>query len=574
MSTEREEGVPAADEKREAEHYTGIERTPGSEKQSFQASPGETDTPGTIATPKEEDPENHYVTGYKLVAIVVALVLASFLMLLDTSIVSTAIPAISDEFQSLEDVGWYAAAYNLGSAAVQPLTGKIFNVFPLKWSFLVFFFFFEVGSVLCGAAQTSDMLIVGRAIAGAGASGLLSGSILIVSSCVPLQKRPPLIGIIQGVAQLGVVIAPLIGGAFTTGYTWRWSFYINLPIGAVVAFPILFLRIPEQVPKQPPWTIASKLHHHLDLVGFALLAPAVIQLLLALQYGGNQFAWSSSQVIGLFVGAGATFIVWAAWNYYRGDNALLPFSVMKRQVVWASALNYSFQMESLLGSTYWLPIYFQAVKGVSAILSGVYLLPTVLAQLLFTVLGGYLVPRVGYVPLFSIFAGVLISIGSGLFSTFQPDTSTGKWIGYQIIASSGRGAGLQMPIVAVQNSVSQQELSQAMAFLLWAQYIGPTVFLTLYNTIFSTSLRTLLPQQAPNVDTQAVLAAGATRFREVVDPRDLSNVLIAYSNSLDRVFYLVTGAGVGGFLAAWGMGWRDIRRKNRNQPGQPPVAEA
>lgn len=132
MSTEREEGVPAADEKREAEHYTGIERTPGSEKQSFQASPGETDTPGTIATPKEEDPENHYVTGYKLVAIVVALVLASFLMLLDTSIVSTvcnikihhvmtptndaqAIPAISDEFQSLEDVGWYAAAYNLGS---------------------------------------------------------------------------------------------------------------------------------------------------------------------------------------------------------------------------------------------------------------------------------------------------------------------------------------------------------------------------------------------------------------------------------------------------------------------------
>ncbi len=113
-----------------------------------------------------------------------------------------------------------------------------------------------------------------------------------------------------------------------------------------------------------------------------------------------------------------------------------------------------------------------------------------------------------------------------------------------------------------------------MAFLLWAQYIGPTVFLTLYNTIFSTSLRTLLPQQAPNVDTQAVLAAGATRFREVVDPRDLSNVLIAYSNSLDRVFYLVTGAGVGGFLAAWGMGWRDIRRKNRNQPGQPPVAEA
>ncbi|KAI1775073.1 MFS general substrate transporter [Hypoxylon cercidicola] len=573
MSTDRQEDAPAINEKQGDERDVGIEKSMESEKLSFHGSPGDADTPGTTTTPKGEDPETQYVTGYKLVAVMVALVLASFLMLLDTSIVSTAIPAISDEFHALEDVGWYAAAYNLGSAAVQPLTGKIFNCFRLKWSFIVFFFFFEVGSALCGAAQTSDMLIVGRAIAGAGASGLLSGSILIVSSCVPLERRPPLIGIVQGVAQLGTVIAPLIGGAFTTGYTWRWSFYINLPIGAVVAVPILFLHIPEQIPKQPAMKIVSKLHHHLDLLGFALLAPAIIQLLLALQYGGNQFAWNSSQVIGLFVGSGATFIVWGAWNYYRGDNALLPFSVMKRQVVWASALNYSFQMESLLGSTYWLPIYFQAVKGVSAILSGVYLLPTVLAQLLFTVLGGYLVPRVGYVPPFSIWAGVLISIGSGLFSTFQPNTSTGKWIGYQIIASSGRGAGLQMPIVAVQNQVSREELSQAMAFLLWAQYIGPTIFLTLYNTIFSTSLRTQLPQQAPNVDVQAVLAAGATRFREVVDPRDLPNVLIAYSNSLDRVFYLVAGAGVGGFIAAWGMGWRDIRKKN-NSPGQPPVAEA
>ncbi|KAI0161037.1 major facilitator superfamily domain-containing protein [Hypoxylon sp. FL1284] len=563
MSVEREDAVRVSDEKQDVENEKGIDKTPESEKQSFQDSPETTDA---VTTPKEEDPENQYVTGYKLIPIVVALVFASFLMLLDTSIVSTAIPAISDEFHSLEDVGWYAAAYNLGSAAMQPLTGRIYNTFRLKWSFLVFFFFFEVGSVLCGAAQTSDMLIVGRAIAGAGASGLLSGSILIVSSCVPLQKRP--------LAQLGTVIAPLIGGAFTTGYTWRWSFYINLPLGVVVAIPILFLRIPEQIPKSPALQVLAKLHHHLDLLGFALLAPAIIQLLLALQYGGNQFAWNSSQVIGLFVGSGATAIVWGVWNYHKGDDALLPVSVMKRQVVWASALNYSFQMESLLGTTYWLPIYFQAVKGVSAILSGVYLLPTVLAQLLFTILGGYLVPRVGYVPPFSIFAGILISIGSGLFSTFQPDTSTGKWIGYQIIASSGRGAGLQMPIVAVQNSVSQRELSTAMAFLLWAQYVGPTVFLTLYNTIFSTSMKNLLPQQAPNVDAQAVLNAGATRFREVVRPEDLPGVLTAYSNSLDRVFYLVVGAGVGGFLAAWGMGWRDIRKKNRSPPGQPPVAEA
>ncbi|KAI1379513.1 major facilitator superfamily domain-containing protein [Hypoxylon crocopeplum] len=571
MQTGQEEGVAVADERTMSEKPPASEAGPESEKQLFQGSPDNANAPSVENTPKEDN--IHYVTGAKLVVIVISLVLASFLMLLDTSIVSTAVPAISDEFHSLEDVGWYAAAYNLGSAALQPLTGKIYNCFRLKWSFLTFFLVFEIGSVLCGAAQSSSMLIIGRAIAGAGASGLLSGSIIIVSSSVPLSRRPPLIGLIQGIAQLGTVIAPLIGGAFTSGYTWRWSFYINLPFGAIVAIPILFLRIPEQIKKQPALKILPKLHQHLDLVGFALLAPAVIQLLLALQFGGNQFAWNSSQVIGLFVGSGATLIVWIFWNSYKGDDGLLPFSMMKRRIVWASALNYSFQMETLFGTSYWLPIYFQAVKGVSAILSGVYLLPTILAQLIFTVLAGILVPKVGYIPPFSIFAGVLISIGCGLFTLLQPDTSTGKWIGYQIIASSGRGAGLQMPIVAVQNSVSQQDLSTAMAFLLWAQYIGPTIFLTLYNTIFSTSLRTLLPQQAPNVDAQAVLAAGATRFRDVVDPQYLPSVLIAYSKSIDRVFYLAAGAGVGGFIAAWGMGWQDIRKKSGSAPGQPPVAE-
>ncbi|KAI1208403.1 major facilitator superfamily domain-containing protein [Annulohypoxylon truncatum] len=556
-----------------SEKLSGIEKDHGSEKELIHsleyAEIPESPKPGKAS--EQENPQ--YVTGAKLVSIVVSICLAAFLMLLDTSIVSTAIPAISDEFHSLQDIGWYSAAYNLGSASFQPLTGKIYNCFSLKWTFITFFAIFEIGSALCGAAQSSIMLIVGRAVAGAGASGLLSGAIIIISCCVPLHRRPPLIGLVQGVAQLGTVIAPLIGGAFTSGYTWRWSFYINLPIGAIVAIPILCLHIPDQMGKRPALKVLSKIHHHLDLIGFALLAPAVIQLLLALEYGGNQFAWNSSQVIGLFIGAFATLTVWVFWNNYKGDDGLIPFSILKRRVVWASALNNAFQMSTLFGTSYWLPIYFQAIKGVSAILSGVYLLPTILGQLVFAVLAGVLVSRVGYIPPFSIYAGVLMSIGCGLFSLFRPDTSTRKWVGFQIIASCGRGAGLQMPIVAVQNAVSQKDLSPAMALLLWAQYIGPTIFLTLYNTLFNASLKSLLPKQAPNVDAQAVLSAGARHFRDVVDPRDLYNVLIAYSDSLDRVFYLVASAGVGAFLAAWGMGWRDTRKNvkeiNQNKTAEP-----
>lgn len=175
------------------------------------------------------------------------------------------------------------------------------------------------------------------------------------------------------------------------GYlTGSAGFYINLPLGILVAIPIMLINIPEQVPKQPIMQVLPKIHHVLDLVGFLLLAGATIELLLALQYGGNRFSWDSSQVIGLFIGSGVTFLMWVAWNHKKGDESLLPFSMIRRKTIWASATNYSFLMATLFGSSFYLPIYFQAVKGVNAIMSGVYLLPTILPQLVFAILSGVL----------------------------------------------------------------------------------------------------------------------------------------------------------------------------------------
>ncbi|KAI1160772.1 major facilitator superfamily domain-containing protein [Nemania serpens] len=523
--------------------------------------------------PKDADNPQH-ITGLKLGLVVVSLVLACFLLLLDTSVISTAIPQITDEFHSLADVGWYGSAYTLGSAALQPLTGKVYHNFSLKWSFLAFFALFELGSVLCGAAKSSAMLIGGRVVAGVGGSGLLNGAITIISASVPFERRPALIGMMMGISQLGTVAGPLIGGAFTTGVTWRWSFYINLPLGALVAIPVVLIHIPEQRTKDKALRVLRHLHRHLDLVGFALFAPAVIQLLLALQYGGVHYPWNSSQVIGLFVGAGATFIVWCIWNYRKGDDALIPVSIVKKRVVWASAINYGLVLSTLFGTSYFLPIYFQAVKGVNAILSGVYLLPTILSQLVFAIASGVLVTKIGFVPPFALVSAALTAIGTGLFSLFQPNTSTGMWIGFQILAGAGRGMGLQMPIVAVQSSTETKDLSTSTAILVFAQYIGPTIFLTLYNTIFSTSLTPQLHTHAPNANVQAIINAGATRFRKIVDPSDLPGVLIAYSNSIDRVYYLVAAIGAVAFFAAFGMGWKDIRKKDdKTLQSQPPLAE-
>ncbi|KAI8633477.1 major facilitator superfamily domain-containing protein [Xylariaceae sp. FL1651] len=442
------------------------------------------------------------VTGAKLILLLASLTLASILIFLDSSIISTAIPKITDEFNSLKDVGWYGSAYQLGSAVFVPLSG---------WSYLVFFAIFEAGSAICGAALSSAALIVGRVIAGIGSSGLNSGAFTILASSLPIEKRP-----------LGAVSGPLIGGAFTIGYTWRWCFYINLPLRSLVAVPLFITRIPDQVVKKNPMSVVR----HLDLVGFALFTPAIVQLLLALQFGGNEFSWSSSQVIGLFVGAGATFIIWVVWNWYKADNALIPFPIIKKTAVFSSGISYAFLVATTFASLFFLPIYFQSVKNVSPIIIG----------------------------------GALNSIGIGLLSLLQPDTSTGKWVGFSIISGFGRGLALQMPLIATQVAVSPNEVAAATAFIVWCRYIGPTMFRTLYN----------LPLRAPNVDIEATIYAGAAGFRKIVSAQDLPNVLVAYSTSLDYTFYLEAAASVAALVASLGMGWKDIRKKEE----APPVLQS
>ena len=468
---------------------------------------------------------------------------------------------ITSDFNSLADVGWYGAAYLVTSATFQPLNGKLYVNFDTKWTYMTFLAIFELGSLICGVAISSNMLIVGRAIAGVGFSGIQVGTFTIIAACAPMEKRPALMGVAMGIAQTGLAIGPLIGGALTEYATWRWCFYLNLPLGCLVALLLFFIKIPANMVKPKAVAIVRDLPKKLDLVGFALFAPAAIQLLLALQYGGNQYAWNSSVVIGLFCGASATFFIFCVWDVRKGDAAMIPISMIQQQIVWSSCLAFCFLMSHLFITQYYLPIYFQGVKEVSPTLSGVYLLPTIITQLIFAVGIGKAVQRVGYYLPFILFSAILLAISGGLLSTFTPDESTAKWIGYQIILGVGRGCGIQMPIVAIQNNLAPPRIPIAMALVMFSQTLGGAMFLSFSDTIFTNSLRTLIPQYAPDVDAQAVVMAGATEFHNILSPHDLSNVLVAYALSIDRVFYLSAATGIACFAFAWGMGWKDIRRK-------------
>ena len=222
---------------------------------------------------------------------------------------------------------------------------------------------------------------------------------------------------------------------------------------------LVLVRIPQQHPRPPPMSVVRSLHSKLDLLGFAIFAPALIMLLLALQWGGTTYTWNSSQIIGLFCGAGATFVVFLTWNYHKGDAAMIPFSIARRRTVWASCIVYGLFMGNLYTASYWVPVYFQGVKGASPTMSGVYILPMIIAHIFAALssgpIGKDIFPMVGtanaltvnklgyYIPV-ALFAAVLLSVGSGLMATFSPSTPTGKWIGYQILYGAGRGLGLQM----------------------------------------------------------------------------------------------------------------------------------
>ncbi|KAK4155625.1 major facilitator superfamily domain-containing protein [Chaetomidium leptoderma] len=443
-----------------------------------------------------------WVTGRDRAILLTLISVAVFLMMLDTSIIATAIPRITDEFHSLQDVGWYVSIYQLACAAVQPLSGKIYHRFSNKFSFLAFFTIFEIGSIICGSAASSGTLIVGRAIAGIGSAGLVSGGLTILAAAVPLEKRALLTGLILGFAQVGIAIGPVVGGALTSFVTWRWCFYINLPIGGLLAGALFFVRIPDQVEKRSARPVLRRLHLELDLFGFALLASAAVQLLLALSWGGSKYAWSSATIIGLFCGSSATTLLWLAWDWYRGDEALLI------------------------------------------------VLPLTVA-------------RTGYVIPYAMSSAIIGSISNGLYSTFSPTTPMSKLAGYQVLNGVGRGLGMQMAILAVQASISPDDLAMGNSMVIFMQTLGTAIMLAVSDAIFEAGLESELPKHAPLADVAAIVAAGATHFRDIVGEQDLPGALVAYSLAIDRVFYLAAGVSALGVCTSLCLGWVDVRKRQR-----------
>ncbi|KAF7554898.1 hypothetical protein G7046_g6689 [Stylonectria norvegica] len=501
--------------------------------------------------------DDEYPSGLKMFFIVIALVLSVFLLSLDMTIVATAIPKITDEFKGLDKVGWYGAAFFMTVGAFQSTWGKIYKYFPLKTSFLIALFIFELGSVICGAAPNAEALITGRAIAGLGAAGLGSGAYTIIAFSAPPKKRPAFTGIIGAAYGVASVIGPLLGGVFTDHATWRWCFYVNLPIGGVSALIILiFFQTPRNaVPEEAP--LKEKLLQ-MDPLGIILMMAAIVCYILAIQYGGEAYAWNSSMVIGLLVGFVGIIAAWAVLQWWQGERSMISGRILKnRTVALMSAYAFIFAGSFFL-AIYYIPIYFQSVHGTSPTQSGVRNLPFIIAVMIGTVGSGTLVSVIGYYQPFLIGGSALATIGAGCLYMLDVDTSTGKWIGFQIIAGFGWGIGFQIPMIAVQGSVSPKDLASATGILLFFQGLGGAFLVSGGQAAFINQMVIYVKAHAPGVDQATLILSGATEIRHNFPLAQQASVIAGYMHGVNVVFAIAIAATGIATVMSFGTKWNKL----------------
>ncbi|KAL6857305.1 major facilitator superfamily domain-containing protein [Trichoderma novae-zelandiae] len=527
---------------------------------------GKPPTAMTESSTAKTDTPPQYPPNHKRILIMLALYLAIFLVTLDQNILATAIPRITDEFHSLNDVGWYGTAYLLTMCSFQLMMGKVYKYYPAKPVFLAGIFLFEVGSAICGAAPNSDAFIVGRAIAGLGSSGMFSGLMVIMFNIVPLQQRPVYQGFFGAVFAVASVIGPVVGGTFTDKVTWRWCFYINLPIGGVsmiVTFFILHLPNQKLDPTADGWLAKIQ---QLDPIGNLVFFPGIVCLVLALQWGGTKYAWDNARIIVLLVLCGVFCLIFVGIQVWKGEEATLPPRIMKQRSIAATVWFGFFNGGSMMVVMYYLPIWFQAIKNVSAIDSGISLLPMILATVVGSLSSGFIISKIGYYTPFFLLSSILAAIGGGLLSMLTPETGHSKWIGFQVIFGLGLGFGSQQALNVVQTVLDRSDIATGSALVMFTRFLGSAIFLPVAQTIF---LGTLVDKTSniPGIDPNSVVTAGATELKNLVPADDLKTLLVDYNDSIMPVFYLVAGMSSATMLGSVFVEWKSLKARANKDAG-------
>jgi EmrB/QacA subfamily drug resistance transporter len=485
--------------------------------------------------------ERDRLTGAALRTVFIALMLGMFLAALDQTIVSVALPTIVGDLGGLNHLSWVVTAYLLASTVSTPIYGKLGDMYGRKPVFLVAILIFLAGSMLAGLSQSMGELIGFRAMQGIGAGGLMVGAQAIIADIVPPRERGRYMGLIGSVFAVASVAGPLLGGFLVTHLSWRWVFYVNVPIG-ILAVVIVSTRLHLHTPHT---------RHRIDYLGAALLTGGVGALILVATWGRTQYAWGSGQIVGLGV-VGVVLLAIFVWWELRAAEPILPLQLFRSRIFSvANAMGFTIGM-AMFGAIIFIPLFLQIVYGLSAQSSGLRTIPLMAGLLVTAILSGRAISRIGRYRPFPIAGTAVLVVGMFLLSLLRVDTPPWVASAYMVVVGVGLGLVMQVLVLAVQNDARPQEIGVATASATFFRSMGGAFGVALFGTIFASRLTDQLAGLPQKVTSS--LGSGVQLNPTQVDqlpPKVHDVVLHAFAHSLSGVFLFGMALSLVPFVLSW-----------------------
>ena len=497
---------------------------------------------------REQPPRPPYLHGWKWFVCIAAVISSTFLYALDGTIVAVLQPELIEEFGHIQDLSWLSVAFLLCATATNMAWGRLYSTFNSKWLYIFHVFIFGIGSAICGAAPSMNVLILGRAIAGVGGSGQYVGCLTIISTTTSMSERPMYVSFTGLSWGLGTVLGPIVGGAFAqSSVGWRWGFYINLFVGAAAAPAWLFL-IPSKDPR--PGTSFLARATEVDYAGVTLQAGTLTSLLLALNLGGLTFPWNSGRIIACFVVFGVLFIalgVQQFWSILTTESRrLIPVQFFRSRTVLILFMCMAAGGTLVFVPTYVIPLFFQFTRTDGPLLAGVRLLPFICLLIFSIVISGALMGKLGYYMPWYLVGGCITIIGSSLMHTIDQDSTEARVYGYIVLMGVGTGMFSQAGLVVVQAVVDGADVPSGIGLITLAQFCGITVSLALSNAILLNESQSAIQRILPNTpvaEIQSAILGAHSGLVQSLAPEVQRRVLGAIVSAISKTYILViTGA--------------------------------